>query len=87
MSVQVHGDEEYWPGPVWDATVFDRGFPSTGANPGDLYIGGSDGDLLYIFEERWRCELIDPEVVLTWYARGWMNLTTQDLMLIQRLLR
>ena len=60
-------DENYWPGPTWDFTVWHGAFPTTNS-PGDLYINFSGlrylntgKDFVRITTEEWNQLLNDED--------------------------
>lgn len=72
-------DEEPWPGPLWEPTVYDGSYPQAGGEPGDIYINRyKDPPLYYVFITRGDCKLIPREEIKEWVTGGLMKAPQLD---------
>lgn len=75
---RIEGEEEPWPGPLWEPVVFDGAYPPT-SEPGDIYINRyRNPPLYYIFTQRGDCKLVPREEIKEWVTGGLMKPPPSD---------
>lgn len=75
IHFKIQGDEEFYPGPLWEPTVYDGAWPHMGGSIGDLYINrhNTPGPQYYVFVSKGNCWPISEDEVTEWRTGGLMR--------------
>jgi hypothetical protein len=79
LTILLVGDDEPYPGPLWQPTVWDGRYPNFGGDTGDIYINRyRDPPLYYVFFGADNSQPVQREEIAEWVTGGLMSLPLSD---------